>query len=600
MLEAVPYPARVQHMADEPSYGLLVRTAAHNGVIRPAKTFRTFSPSGTGPATVSVEAVAAACKADLVSLKWATPILSRSKAIVMDEVFDRKHFSAETKRWCPECLRQHAYHRVWWDLVPVTTCPFHGVDLMTRCGCQIPLITVVNFIDHCRKGHSLANLEAPKANEDSLAVDRYIIQRLFGAKQQGHPHLDDSTLEDVIQLATKIGRAVLAPAHSLHKSQKDEIRRHFLAYGFAALTDLNGKLADTLNLLCSKEGSPIRKWGLERTYGRFYSDLMQSNDSPLRTAIHDIFTRHVGSTKVILKGGSISDRYGKSEETVLISEAAKMCGLSTDRFRRLAVEFDVVPDEWGRGTPLRIERHKAEDLAVRLKGHKTLTEISRELGLSKKAAGGIVRSGLIEIIMTGASGQEGFNHWVIHRDGAVNLLARLDALVPSELEAGDHLASLPLAAKFCSTVLETVNDVLEGRLKIRGMDMAAIGLCRYLLSRSEVRISAQRERAPGFTVNQTADEIGLGKNAVISFANGHLLKTTRYGAIRTVSQDEIERFKCEYATVPQLAQLLDLREGMVKSVLTQAGVKPVAEPPKFAQILYERPKAMEALLASRK
>src|SRR5690606_12293388 len=118
---------------------------------------------------------------------------------------------------------------------------------------------------------------------------------------------------------------------------------------------------------------------------------------PLRTAVLDIVTRHVGSTKTILKSGGVLDRYRNGDETVPISEAAKRCGLTTQRFRRLAVELEVIPKEWGRGTPLRIERQKAEKLADRLHGNKTLKEIASELGLANLPATAIVHSGLVEI-----------------------------------------------------------------------------------------------------------------------------------------------------------------------------------------------------------
>lgn len=596
MPDVIQYPARLQHMTDEPSYGLLIRTAARNGAIRPYSVFRRYGVhGGIGPTGVSLEDVAFTCKADADQLRHATPTLDPSAAIVMGEIFDRNQFSALTKRWCPHCLAENAYHRVWWDLVPVTTCPFHGVDLVSTCECGTVLRTVMNFHDHCRKGHSLALVDAPSAPAESLAVDGYIVRRLLGAKDQGPPHLDATTLEDVIELADQLGRALLAPDMKLGSSRRDGQRRRVLAAGYAAIADLDGKLVDALDDLVARDHRVARKWGLEKTYGRFYMWLAAYRESAARNAILDTISRHAAG-RTFLKGGQVMGRDVHGEESMTIVQAAAACGLTFERFRRLAVALELVPKTWGQGTPFRLDRSVVEGLAERLRGHKDLGTVARELGMADPPTARLAREGHLETIVTGGFNQRDLNKWILHRDSALNLLKKLAVLVPRQREQGDHLEGLPMAARIGRTnVSYLLTLIFDGSLRIRGFDQNAIGLNRYLVSKSDVQVTLRRQRVPGLTMTEAIERIGIPSDTVFSFANGGLLKTKMYGRVRAVAEEEVERFIREYATIPQLAELTGLRWGQVKDRLAESGVPPAAKRPKFKQFLFERDRALEVL-----
>ena len=598
MLETAPYPARVEHMTDEPSYGLLIRTAVHNGAIRPYSVFRKFgAKGGMGPSTISVEDVAEACKADVESLRRATPVVDPARAVVMGEVFNRRHFSAISKRWCPGCLAEARYHRVWWDIAPITTCPFHGVDLVSRCQCDASLRTVVHFHDHCRKGHDLALVSAPPAPPGSLLVDGYLVRRMLGQKDHGLPHLDASSTEDVIELSAKLGRALLAPGMKLQGSQKDENRRGLIAEGFAAISDIQGKLTAALDELSSRDHKVKRQWGVEKTYGGFYSWLVGYRESPARTAIIEAMSKHAAGITV-LKGGQLMGRDVQSDDSMTIVQAAQACGLPFERFRRLTIALGLVPKVLGQGTPFRLDRAKVEELAERLRDHKDLITIARELGMHEPATARLARDGNIEFIVTGGFNQRDMNKWIFHRDSAANLIRKLDAYVVDDLEVGDHLDALPFVAKCTfTTVSKMISLIIEGQVRIRGLDPAAVGLSKFLISKSEAQIASRRARVPGLTLNEAIERLGMSSKSVFSFADGDLLKTQYYGRIRTVAEEELERFMREYASIPQLRQLTGLGWGEVKRRLEQSGVPPVAERPKFEQIMFDRQRALTVLKA---
>ena len=227
-------------------------------------------------------------------------------------------------RWCPNCLAEHSYHRVWWDLVPITTCPFHGVDLVSRCACDMPLRTEMNFHDYCRKGHALSEVPTTPAPESCLVVDRYVVNRLLGAKEQGPSHLDATALEDVIDLADHLGRELMAPDLKLGNSRRDSRRRHLLAAGFSAISDLDGKFVEALDELASREHAAKKRWGLEKTYGKFYLWLATHHESAARSAILDAMSRHAAS-RTALRSGMLMGRDVQNDASLTIVQAAQAC-----------------------------------------------------------------------------------------------------------------------------------------------------------------------------------------------------------------------------------------------------------------------------------
>jgi hypothetical protein len=592
--EVFVYPSRVEQQRDEPAYGLLVRTATHNGAIRPYSVFRRFGASGgMGASTVSLEDVALACKADAEALRRSTPDLNPDTATVLGETLDRRHFSCQTKRWCPHCLEEAPYHRVWWDLVPITTCPVHEVDLVDRCDCDAPLRTVMNFVDQCRRGHSLKAVEAPKAPEKSLAVDGYLLGRMLGSGGKRIQHLDDTILQDVITLCESLGRELIAPEEKFNRTRSGNARRAFMAEGFANLADLNTAFPSALDRLAARDHRANRKWGLEKTYGRFYIALVQMQESALRSAILDAIAKHA-APRTPIKSGQVMGRDATNTDAVTLVQCAEMCGLTFERFRRVAVALEMMPRTWGQGTPFYIDRAKAEELARRLDGHKDLKTIAEELGVTETAAVKLADEGFVEFIVHGGGNAKGLNKWIFHRDGASNLLTKLDALIPGDLQTGDHLVYLARAGQIAySSVAKMVRLILEGKLSIRGIDENAVGLERLLVSKAETQRAVRQERAPGLTQNELCDLVRLPFKVVASFVQGGIIASKKVGRVITVSEEEANRFLDTYITVPNLCREVGRNRREVDHLLEKSGVQPTASRPKFVQVLYEKEAALK-------
>ncbi len=590
------FPARLAHYPDEPSYSLLLRTAEFNGAVRPYTVFRHYgAQGGIGPTSIDLDEVARTCKADPAALRFASADLNPDTATVLGETFDRRQYSALSRRWCPQCLAEAPHHRVWWDIVPITTCPLHGVDLVDRCECDVPLRTMVNFVGYCRHGHDLAEVPTTPAPADSLAVDGYIVRRLLRINQPAIPYFDATPLEDVIEQCERTGRQDIDPDSRLNTSRQVGDRRKFLARGFEILADLDGAFSVFLDDLSQQDHAVKRKWGLEKLYGRYYMSLVQAKDTALRTAMLDAIARNAAH-KTILKGGKVLGRDVHNEDTITLGDAAKMCGLTFERFRRLAVTLGLVPKDWGQGTPYRIDRGRIEDLAARLEGNKDLHTISAELATTDGAVARMADAGLLEFIVHGGGNKKGLNKWIFHRDAAKTLLERLDALVPAELDSGEHLAHIALAGQSCySSLAIVVPLILDGKLAIRGLNSDATGLLRFLVDKGECQREVRRLRAPGLTLQETADRYGVSAQVMASWVNAGALPTKKVGRVRTIQEEDLAAFQGRYATGAELARAagMNIRGTFLTGRLKKAGIQPVYDRPQVEQALFDRKTTMD-------
>jgi hypothetical protein len=78
---------------------------------------------------------------------------------------------------CPACLKQAAYHRGVWDLLPFTACPQHGLVLIAACPrCRKRIPWSRRRVSHCRCGLDLREAQAAKASPSTLDVSTRILQ----------------------------------------------------------------------------------------------------------------------------------------------------------------------------------------------------------------------------------------------------------------------------------------------------------------------------------------------------------------------------------------------------------------------------------------
>ncbi|MFL1877227.1 TniQ family protein [Hansschlegelia beijingensis] len=94
------------------------------------------------------------------------------------------------RRLCVRCLDEDCYHRFWWDLSMVATCPKHSLGLTETCSCGTLLSwgdgAIAKCAD-CADGDARGAQPQPARVED-VALDRWILSR-FGVTQVSEPEM---------------------------------------------------------------------------------------------------------------------------------------------------------------------------------------------------------------------------------------------------------------------------------------------------------------------------------------------------------------------------------------------------------------------------
>ncbi|WP_442754277.1 TniQ family protein [Methylocystis sp. JAN1] len=605
-----PFPVGAPHHADEPAYSLLVRTAYLNGARRMYTVFEKFGiRSGQTVWDIDPDLVARFCKADFVpggvdAVRAASPRVDPKGVSILGEVFARDQFSVLNRRWCPACLQEDPYHRVWWDTPYVSACPDHGIRIVEDCGCRTPPRWRRSLPTSCVRGHDFRKSPREPAPQWEIALSRYVRDRLLGAPRPGDALLDSlPTIGDAISALDRLGEASLGERDGLMKLRRRIGRAAVAAEGYRIMAGFPQEFDALLDRLVAASGSrmPARQWGVEKAYGELHlwiRDIHQA--TAFGDALRDAMRRHALANVLIKTGHAVAGGAVFNIPGVDMTTAAEMAGVTFERFRRIATAVGLLPKSSLRGRPARLDPQAVTDFAARLKGHKTRQEIAGELGIAPHVAATLIEAGILPTIVPGKSDRENrLNIWLLPETAAYDLLTEL---TPGDAPAGAPGADfipIPLAARNVRAPLATIlRLVIDGVLAVRAVDADAVGLTRLLVSRSDVRIATRRAKVPGLTMTEAAKAIGLHPEAMPKLIDDGFIESRRIGRIRTVSREQVDAFKAAYATTAQLAGAFGLHEGRsLMGILADAGVRPVCARPRFRQVIYRRADAEAALAA---
>ncbi len=597
MTDRIRFPLKVAPRADEPSYGLLARTAEHNGVRLMRRIFGQFGVSN-GFLVNNVDAgdVAFACRADPVAVAHASPVTTYKSVDFMGQSMHRDHYSVARRRWCPLCLKEDPYHRGWWDVVSVTTCPAHGVELAHDCGCGKNRNWQSFGTVHCQVGHDLRDVGTAAVDPADLAADGYLVNRLTGVDRVSHPMLDSMPMGEAIIAMERLGQAWHDEAGRMRRAREAVGVRGLLNTGFRIASGFPAAFVELLDRLVGDERERRGKWGVTRAYGEFYYWVDALPQSAFADAMKGELADHARRNLLLKTGHELPDARAV-DNGYLLSEAAARCGVAANKFRRMAVELGLMQSERRRGHPARLDRARVDAIAERFQGAMTMKDVARELNIKPDAMGAIIKDGVLTPMFY--AGQSGLNNYDFAAGAADDLLARLAALPVRGTGPGERLAPLNVASQQSRiTVSRGLRLVLDGIVQIAWVDRGASGISRFLVSPSALVRVARQEKAPGLTITDAAPLLGLSYNSTADFLKKKVLFPIPDVKGTYLAPSEVERFKRTYVTVPELSAILGTnRPRDAIALLTEAGVKADCERPAFWKVLYRREEAVAAARA---
>ncbi|WP_234832250.1 TniQ family protein [Rhodopseudomonas palustris] len=188
---------------------MLLRLAERNGIKTYAQlsalTELTIRDLRNG---IGVNRLAAILHCDPDRLLDCTPLVSSASFAIRGERFSAKQAVKQSvRRLCPDCVRQSAHHRFWFDLEFVTTCPAHGRPLIRTCSCGQPLSWADVRISKCRRcdNGDVTTVPWTPANPDIIEMDRWILGRLGVGKAAPASFLDGLDLGAALHLMQNVG-----------------------------------------------------------------------------------------------------------------------------------------------------------------------------------------------------------------------------------------------------------------------------------------------------------------------------------------------------------------------------------------------------------
>lgn len=289
-----------------------------------------------------------------------------------------KRFS-EIGRHCSECIREAAFHRVWWDIQGFVTCPIHDIA-MTKVRNRRLDNDYLRFTFH---GVAQRNITSPPILSDRgrYTYEGHLLQSL-GAVEPAIPRpiLEDQPLDAQIKAIQMVGRFLSSPK-TLNRTPP--MRQTSMAVGFDALGHDANHLEDRFStwLIANHSPEQLRHVTLDN-FG--YLGQIMNFDGPLKDRVVaaklNASARHGTLTPVLrMKPGVDVPLHmgGLASETALTRYGLEVL---------LRLHWKDMP-----GNVVEVPRDVAEQVRVTARELVPLETAARRLGCSQACARSVAR-----------------------------------------------------------------------------------------------------------------------------------------------------------------------------------------------------------------
>lgn len=337
------------------------------------------------------------------ALAAATPFVEPNRVEFLGQAVRRRQWHISQRRFCPACLAEDPYHRVWWDLPAFARCPYH--ELPIECtdpgGHAVPWWSP--SFTHSPTGRPLQRFGVPRRAVPLPSLEAYLLGRL-GVEPVGPSSLLDGLpfLGDVLDAVELVGRVALGGAMVSRPivNQTDGFDRatvhragyEVLAGGEEALIALLHRVAGERALAGGGRGKTLFGW---------FNDAVSEEDGDHVALLERAMTR------VVVERGDFSRRTESewangSSGWVPVPTLAQELGLNVVRLRRLSETLGIHERQFGSARS-RYRAFSPEQVDL-VRG--TLDSLvdrdgaAELLGVSRCTVGSLITAGEIKILMT--------------------------------------------------------------------------------------------------------------------------------------------------------------------------------------------------------
>lgn len=468
-----PLPLWTRPKPDQPAHGILIDLATRNGYLTlgevSASTELKVARLRIG---YDAERLAELIRCDPSEILTSTPTFSRGEFVTIrgERIRLLRDLDRKCRRLCVRCVSHAPYHRFWFDLRFVTTCPEHGIELIDHCSCGMRLGWHDGRVYKCHTctDGDIRTIEPRPADPDVARMDRWLLARLgVGSFPDRIPLLDALSLDDAIDMMGRIGSLDLGGYQERWAEPQDFALplERVRAHGFRVIVD--GAIEVALDrayagFLASGSTKPA---SLGTAYGWFYHWFNFRKGEALSPALAEILLGNA-LMKFQVQRGTFPNTF-RNLAPATLSAAATAVRARPGTVRKLLEAENGIRRQKRKGSPVSIPaadvRRLADDYAASI----PLERVAQVLGVGGGISRKLVATRSIPIWIAG--GKRGTKHrHVIRRRDLEAWVASLIGDVASVSDVPEGcitLAEAPKSRKIPITVL--LNAIKEGLIKVQ-------------------------------------------------------------------------------------------------------------------------------------
>ncbi len=577
-----PYP-------DEPPHGFLLRLAAAHRLTSAAKF---AADLGFREVTDAESCMAVVCQSPHVTepqketlWHWAAKPTHDEDGkmwhVLGGQTVRRDDFVISTRRFCPACLAEAAYHRAWFDLTFMVTCPLHGILLtdLGEGGARVGWSTA--SVDMTANGYRLSRA-APRRRNANPSFEGYVLGRLGLAEPHANPLLDRHRLGEVAESVRLMGLlSIRGYQRRIADIAEEKVEPQavtaagfsVLATGVEGVEDLFGRIAGE---------APADTHGANKLFGWAYKTFTDS--LPLALALRDVM---VDVAHRLSRAGT---RSSKSRPTSAvgptIARLASENGLRAKDVLRVAERLEcLAPRPFGPKTPNIVP---ADCVSVVLGGFRnsmTRERAATRLAIDVDTFTTIVRHGYLERFTGGHGGDR---KDAFHFGDLIGFLERIPTirLAPGEVGRPSPTSLVPLGrtlVTYGEAEGRLLDEVMAGRVDayqtepfVDDLDDVLIEPPAKIVNRTAVRPGTRSSRAPStaMTKREAATLLDVSAPTIkLLVEHGHLGNLGGSQKRNMLDRGSVEALGAKYLAGRYYADVLGVDATHVGERLARLGIK---------------------------